>query len=295
MVDGLGDRDGAANRRWGMLDDEDTRRFETYPPRSRQVSATRTIDTDGEESPTANPFTDAHSAGQAGMGIFTRSSSFAPTPVDYGSEDRVGDLGYGRLDDDDNDPIDPFSDGVVAASGLAAGSMKRSAATNNFYPNARPYSDGTSSNASHPSFESQRSSNVAHAYVAPASTSVFPPTPSFSSTVYPQAAPSRSNSNAGWRKVLGINVRAKSPPPPSNLTNLPPSVLVMGSRMRDLRDPATPPVLGFDEDLEKGQWSGQRRRTSYGKLGHGKGQDASMSSLTSARTSSPSASSVGVD
>lgn len=292
--DGLRDREGVANRRWGMLDDEDTRRFETYPPRSRQVSQTRTIDTDGEESPKVNPFTDAHSAGQAGMGIFARSSSFAPTPEDYEIEDRIGDLGYGRLEDDD-DAVVPVSYDVEAASGLAAGSMKRSAATNNFHPNARLYSDGIPSDASHPSFESQGSSNVAHAYVAPNSTSVFPPPSSFSSTVYPQAAPSRSSSNAGWRKVLGLNVRAKSPPPPSNLTNLPPSVLVMGSRMRDLRDPATPPFLGFDEDLEKGQWSGQRRRTSYGKLGHGKGQDASMSSLTSARKSRYLFSSAGVD
>ena len=276
---GLFGRSGAAvgpgGRRWGMLDDEDTRRFETYPPPfDRASSHPDSLRTSGNEDDTreADSFGDGIT-NRAGMGIFAQSSSFAPMPE---SDEAGGDIGYGRLHDEDES--DPFADEGSpsfatgpATRGLAG--MKRSAATTNFYPGAYSTTDYSATPES-----SNHSSSSHRSHGDPYSQ---PPAVA-SSTFYPQpnAPPSRSNSNSGWRKVLGLNLRAKSPPPISGLTNLPPSVRVMGSRMRDLRDPATPPVLGFDEDLEKGEWAG-RRRKSFGQLG--RGQDASLSSLTSAR------------
>ena len=262
---------GQGGRRWGMLDDEDTRRFETYPPPlDRTLSRPDSLRTtgDGEDAREADPFGD-EMANRAGMGIFARSSSFAPIPE---SEEADGDLGYGRLHDEDQG--DPFADGASAPS-TAAGvtGIKRSAATSSFYPSANSATDySTTPESSNHSSSSHRSHGDPYAQPPVSASALFYPQPS--------APPSRSNSNSGWRKVLGLNLRTKSPPLNGGLTNLPPSVRVMGSRMRDLRDPATPPILGFDEDLEKGEWAG-RRRKSFGQLG--RGQDASLSSLTSAR------------
>lgn len=287
-----------AGRRWGMLDDEDTRRYETYPPplsrRTSHAGSHREEDEDDEaafaeaRADDGNSFRDVPSAAgnRAGMGIYAQSPSFAP--VHGASEPEApdgGDIGYGRLHDEDEDDLsNPFEDGAVAGL-VSGGGLKRSTATDNFYPNAHPSTEGHSSTpeSSNLSYSSHYSADDPYSRSTASGQPTFPPSSSFASIFYPQAPPpSRANSNSGWRKVLGLNLRAKSPPPASssNLTNLPPSLLVMGSRMRDLRDPATPPVLGFDEDLEKGEWAG-RKKKSFGQLG--RGREASSSSLTSAR------------
>lgn len=263
---------GQSGRRWGMLDDEDTRRFETYPP-PFDLSSSQSDPLGGKGDPIGGQETDPFGddmANRAGMGVFDRSLSFAPVPE---SDEADGDIAYGRLHDDDNES-DPFADEASPSfATVPAAGIKRSTATNNFYSNAYSSIDySTTPESSNHSASSHRSHGGPRSRPPPSASSTFHSQPS--------AMPSRSNSNSGWRKVLGLNLRTKSPTPSSGLTDLPPSVRVMGSRMRELRDPTTPPVLGFDEDLEKGEWAGCPRK-SFGQLG--RGQDASLSSLTSAR------------
>jgi hypothetical protein len=103
-----------------------------------------------------------------------------------------------------------------------------------------------------------------------------------------------STKSTGWRRVLGLGLRTKSPPSAPSSS----SVLPWHRLMMDFRDPSTPPSLDFVEE-ERGLSSlGRETRERLGLLASGStaaggrfhGQDGSVNeSLRSARTSNPHA------
>lgn len=296
----------AGAKRFDMLADEDTRRYDTYP-RSAELG----------ELGNGRPY----------MGVWDRSASFVGSVVSgtrriaSGSSNRPppaarledGDIGSSRLHDgldEDNGLLapdgrgafggespevdqNPFADNIYPplpppfVNHPTSSSIPRSAPNLAFYPiTGFPITSAPSPVEQADSFDSHSllSSEMYHSAPSdappspapirpPLSVGVIPSSQTSSSLYAPLAHSTSIASSSGWRKVLGLSSRARSPPPRSDAIS--PSEAVMGIKLAHAQDPAPRPIMDFDED-DSDRFQARR--------GHG----VSMSSLSSAGPFSPS-------
>lgn len=162
-------------------------------------------------------------------------------------------------------------------------------------PSIAPTSAAASSRTSPTSHTSSLPTSVTSttlSSLAPVKSSAAPVTRSQSTTSQ------LSSKSTGWRRVLGLGLRIKSPPPAPSSSSNPNNPLNSRNRLpsqrllMDLHDPSTPPSLDFVEEEERGlRGLGRETRERLGLLGSGStgvarfhGQDGSVNdSLRSAR------------
>lgn len=251
--------------RVGMLEEEDSRRFDTWPPLASKVDRLDGDDAEGLETRDEGRWT--------GLNIWKAGSR----------EPEDGDLGeYHSLGNED-DPVDPFADpdprspssSSFAPYGTGSTDLARSPGMSTLYPG---FIEAPSTGIS--SFDLD--SSIDHASSSPSFTPHTPSAEPASSLAYvhhqrPPLNIHRSTSLAGWRKVLGL--RARPSLTVDEEGGYAPSSII-SRRFEGFRDPATPPTLDFGETDQGG--SGKRR---VGQEQRHPVQEASLNSLNSARSS----------